>query len=73
MAYVFPDEGFETENTQFMLGDEILVAPVLEKGAEERTIRLPNGRWRGGGNIIDGGRSITVKVGISDIPHFFRI
>lgn len=54
--------------------NEILVAPVLEKGAEERTIRLPNGRWReGGGNIIDGGRSITVKVGISDIPHFFRI
>lgn len=53
---------------------KILVAPVLEKGAEERTIRLPNGRWReGGGNIIDGGRSITVKVGISDIPHFFRI
>ncbi|AXK37602.1 glycosyl hydrolase [Streptomyces armeniacus] len=29
----------------FLLGDALLVAPVLEKGARRRTVRLPRGRW----------------------------
>ena len=33
-------------NDQFMLGDDILVAPVLEKGAKERYVKLPGGNWQ---------------------------
>ncbi|MCF6525416.1 glycoside hydrolase family 31 protein [Streptomyces sp. JJ36] len=29
----------------FLLGDALLVAPVLEPGARRRTVRLPRGRW----------------------------
>ncbi|MYS23130.1 alpha-glucosidase [Streptomyces sp. DvalAA-14] len=29
----------------FLLGDALLVAPVLEPGAVSRTVRLPRGRW----------------------------
>jgi alpha-glucosidase len=29
----------------FMLGDALLVAPVLEEGATHRLVRLPRGRW----------------------------
>ncbi|MFJ4921840.1 glycoside hydrolase family 31 protein [Streptomyces sp. NPDC088725] len=29
----------------FLLGDALLVAPVLERGAERRAVRLPRGRW----------------------------
>lgn len=29
----------------FLLGDALLVAPVLECGADRRAIRLPRGRW----------------------------
>ncbi|KUJ65478.1 glycosyl hydrolase [Streptomyces albus subsp. albus] len=29
----------------FLLGDSLLVAPVLEEGARERSVRLPQGRW----------------------------
>ncbi|WP_369209225.1 TIM-barrel domain-containing protein, partial [Streptomyces sp. PU-14G] len=29
----------------FLLGDALLVAPVLEPGARERPVRLPAGRW----------------------------
>ncbi|MFD7692069.1 TIM-barrel domain-containing protein [Streptomyces sp. NPDC059805] len=29
----------------FMLGDGLLVAPVLERGVERRAVRLPRGRW----------------------------
>ena len=30
---------------EFMLGDDILVAPVLTQGAVTRDIYLPRGRW----------------------------
>ncbi|MFF5568955.1 TIM-barrel domain-containing protein [Streptomyces sp. NPDC012623] len=29
----------------FLLGDALLVAPVLERGADRRAVRLPGGRW----------------------------
>ncbi|WP_329070436.1 glycoside hydrolase family 31 protein [Streptomyces sp. NBC_01429] len=29
----------------FLLGDALLVAPVLERGADRRAVRLPAGRW----------------------------
>ncbi|MFJ6647293.1 TIM-barrel domain-containing protein [Streptomyces sp. NPDC091290] len=29
----------------FLLGDGLLVAPVLERGVERRAVRLPRGRW----------------------------
>lgn len=29
----------------FLLGDALLVAPVLECGADRRAVRLPRGRW----------------------------
>ncbi|MCX5202663.1 glycosyl hydrolase [Streptomyces sp. NBC_00237] len=29
----------------FLLGDALLVAPVLEPGADQRAVRLPRGRW----------------------------
>lgn len=32
--------------TEFLLGDDVLVAPVLEKGSLERDIYLPVGTWR---------------------------
>nr|XP_018910486.1 PREDICTED: uncharacterized family 31 glucosidase KIAA1161-like [Bemisia tabaci] len=33
-------------NTEYMLGEDILVAPVLEQGATSRDIYLPKGQWR---------------------------
>ena len=47
-AFVFPDGAFlgaERVNDQFMLGDDVLVAPVLARGAAWRDVALPPGRW----------------------------
>jgi alpha-glucosidase len=46
LALAYPDrpELADVED-QFMLGPSILVAPVLEPGATERTLELPPGRW----------------------------
>ncbi|CAH0388132.1 unnamed protein product [Bemisia tabaci] len=33
-------------NSEYLLGEEILVAPVIEEGARSRDIYLPSGEWR---------------------------
>lgn len=60
MEYEFPDEGFEEEMSQFMLGEKFLAAPITEQGKTERKLRLPKGKWRDlSGNTFDGGEYIV--------------
>ena len=66
MEYVFPHQGYGKINDQFMVGDDILVAPVLEKGKTSRMVTVPAGEWTFRGNLITGGRAIELEGG--DIP-----
>ncbi len=71
MALAFPDSGFETIKDQFMLGDDILVAPVIEKGARSRSVVLPKGKWKSEtGKIFEGGKTIEVTVPLERLPYF---
>ncbi len=73
MEYVFPGEGFELVKDQFMLGDTILVAPVLHKGKASREVHLPGGNWRNTeGNTIEGGKIIEVIAPLDVLPYFVR-
>ncbi|XP_048874584.1 myogenesis-regulating glycosidase isoform X2 [Brienomyrus brachyistius] len=40
------DETAYKIDSQFLIGDDLMVAPVLEPGKQERDIYLPTGRWR---------------------------
>ncbi|MFI3295143.1 MAG: glycoside hydrolase family 31 protein [Rikenellaceae bacterium] len=44
MEYNYPHKGFSDCQDQYMLGNEILVAPVMDPSGK-RTVRLPSGRW----------------------------
>lgn len=44
MEYEFPDETFTRSTRQFMLGADLLVAPVLEPD-DSTLVELPKGRW----------------------------
>ena len=63
---------------EFMFGSDILVAPVLEEGARERTLylpKLPEGtKWTGvfDGLEYNGGVMITVSAPLDIIPVFIR-
>ena len=71
MAYEFADEGFESENGQFMIGDSLLVAPVLEQGAKNKTVRFPNGKWTGAdGTEYEGGCKIDFPVDMTSVLYF---
>ena len=40
------DEATFTIHDQFALGDDLIVAPVVERGATTRDIYLTQGQWR---------------------------
>ena len=39
---------------EFLLGDQVLVAPVLEEGVVTRDVYLPTGTWRDGNKVEAG-------------------
>ncbi len=73
MEYVFPHQGYAAVNDQFMLGDNILVAPLLEAGEADRKILIPKGVWISSlGEKIKGPKILDVKVKIDEIPIYIR-
>jgi alpha-D-xyloside xylohydrolase len=60
---------------EYLYGSELLVAPVLEKGARDRDVYLPEGQWldyRTKGSVYSGGRRLRVPAPLSSIPVFVR-
>jgi alpha-glucosidase (family GH31 glycosyl hydrolase) len=73
LELVHPDIGPVCD--QYLLGEHLLVAPILAPGCTARRIVLPEGRWT---DLLDPTRSFTgpaeieVEVGPDDIPVFVR-
>jgi alpha-glucosidase (family GH31 glycosyl hydrolase) len=59
---------------QWMLGDDLLVAPVLEPGVTAWPVYLPAGRWVDvwTGEAVDGRVTIEVDAPLDSIPVFAR-
>ena len=76
LYYDFPadPQAAETEDC-YMFGPKLLVAPVMEAGAKERTIYLPKGaRWKDAytGREYEGGQTVTVPAPLEIIPVMIR-
>jgi alpha-glucosidase (family GH31 glycosyl hydrolase) len=73
MAYEFPDQGYEKIADQFMLGNQILVAPILEKSSS-RTVVFPKGTWTDArtGKKIKGPKSLTISASLGELPYFVK-
>lgn len=58
----------------FLLGDALLVAPVLAPGVRRRRVRIPRGRWHdpATGELFDGPREIELQAPLSRIPVLVR-
>ena len=75
--WVDPDD-FQTYtlDSEFMVGNSLLVAPILEAGARHRDIYIPQGHWRDNlrgqtfVNVGTGGWIRNYKVDLNQIPTF---
>ena len=71
LGLYFPELGRHPDDA-FMLGDWILVEPVITKD-DERKVILPKGKWLSyDGRIMEGPGTFDEKVALEDIPVFYR-
>jgi len=62
-------------NSQFLFGEELLVAPVVEEGAFVKRIYLPEGEWidfNDKKTIFQGKQWIDYEVALEEIPVFVK-
>jgi alpha-glucosidase len=62
------------EDTQFMIGPFLLIAPILEKGTESRDVYLPEGVWFDfwTGERFSGPERLKIKAGLENMPIYVR-
>ncbi|MGN1099894.1 MAG: hypothetical protein ACI4S9_06075 [Christensenellales bacterium] len=46
---------------------------MLDKGATEKKVFLPEGKWKFGEKIYDGGCYVTVPAPLDVLPYFIRL
>ncbi len=74
MVMAFPTGGYEMIKDQFVLGEDIIVAPVLQKGAHTRDVVLPEGKWKADdGQVYNGGTTVKVEAPLKRLPYFTRL
>ena len=59
---------------EFLMGDHILVCPVLEPNAKSRYVYLPKGKWYNywTNKVFDGGKEILADAPLEEIPLYIR-
>jgi alpha-glucosidase (family GH31 glycosyl hydrolase) len=62
------------QDQEWLLGPDVLVAPVVERGVGSRTVYFPAGCWRSPetGQEVDGPRYETVAAKLTQLPFFFQ-
>jgi alpha-glucosidase len=75
LVFDYPEEGsFTSNSSEFMFGDALLVAPVLQPGVRGRSLTLPKGVWYDywSGKRLQGGDRIEVEAPLDRIPIFAK-
>jgi alpha-glucosidase/alpha-D-xyloside xylohydrolase len=71
----YPDDAIAVgRGDEYLYGRDILVAPVVEKGATSRSLYLPRGAWYDfwTHERLEGGREIVREVDLETIPLYVR-
>ena len=72
LAYPADTGSFAHADDEYLLGPDLLVAPVVEAGATSRTVHLPPGQWVHwwSDQVMAGGADVTVPAPLGQ-PAFF--
>lgn len=71
IGLAFPELESEPGDT-YMLGDALLVAPVMRRDARTREITFPVGTWVNwfDGTVLDGDQTVTVEAPLESLPLY---
>lgn len=73
LEYVFPGQSLSAVKDQFMLGNRLMVAPVLDK-TSTRIVVFPKGKWVGqDGKMFKGPLKAEIRAAIGELPAFDKI
>lgn len=73
LEYTFPGQGYADIHDEFLMGENLLVAPVVEKDATSRRVVLPPGTWRADdGSLYEGPATLDIPAPLDRLPHFVR-
>lgn len=67
----------QTIDDEYLLGDKILAAPIIEEGQTSRKIYLPFGKWMDGNNneqVYEGKTWIeNYSASLGTLPYFIKV
>lgn len=75
MFFDYPeDEECYKTGEQYMFGDDILFAPIVNRGQTQKEVYLPEGKWifARDREVFEGGRKYTLSAGIDEIVVFVK-
>jgi alpha-glucosidase (family GH31 glycosyl hydrolase) len=71
LAYAYPNEGYESVSDQFMLGNDILVAPIVQKDKDRRVVIFPSGNWLSStDDLINGPTIREINAPLNCLPWY---
>lgn len=69
LEYNFPGQHLAQIKDEFMIGEKLLVAPVVTEGFDRKVV-LPKGKWRYKNKTIRGGKTMEFKVPLDELLFF---
>ena len=75
MFFDYPeDEECYRTGEQYMFGDDIIFAPIVNQGQTEKEVYLPGGKWifARNGQVFEGGTRYSVKAEIDETVIFVK-
>lgn len=74
LCYYYPQPPYAQVLDEFLLGRDLLVCPVLQKGCREREVVFPPGLWQGAdGTRYPGGQTLRLAAPLETLLYFRRI
>ncbi len=74
LEYNYPNQGYEKIMDEYMIGEDILVAPVYTPNTYSKDVVIPNGKWKSNfGIIYEGGKTYNIETPLSDLLWFRKI
>ena len=72
MEYEFPNKGYQKITSQYMLGSDILVAPVLDKCHTTKMVYVPDGKWQYQDNIYSN-EVVIIPAPIDELVYLAKV